>query len=112
MTTENKEINISDIDKLTDNFVGFVADNIPIEQQDYYTNMLYNTINNMYKLLVVERADNIERENKSLKAENEKLRQALKSVEDSINDASGEVQSAESYLMSASTTIDNLNLDD
>ena len=50
MTTEIKEINIHDIDKLTDNYVGFVADNIPHDKQDYYTNMLYNTINNMYKL--------------------------------------------------------------
>ena len=120
MTTEIKEINIHDIDKLTDNFVSFIADNIPNDKQNLYINMLYNTINNMYKLLINSNVDYSNKHrtndlityNAGLKQENEKLRQALKSVEESINDANGEVQSAESYLMTASTTIDNLNLDD
>ena len=84
MITENNKIDISDIDKLTDNYVGFIADNIPEDKQDYYTNMLYNTINNMYKLLVVERADDIERENKSLEQENTKLKEKLKSIKKEI----------------------------
>ena len=106
MTTENKKINIHDIDKLTDNYVSFVSDNIPTEKQSYFVDMLYNNINNMYKLLINSAGNN------DLEQENDKLRKALKSVESSIDDAHGEGQSAESYLMTASTTIDNLNLDD
>ena len=106
MTTENTVINIHDIDKLTDSYIAFVSDNIPRDKQDYYINMLYNTVNNMYKLLINSAG------NKDLEQENEKLRQALLSVGDSINDASGELHNADSYLITASTTIDNLNLDD
>ena len=111
MTTENKSIiknrvtNLHDIDKLTDNYVSFVSDNIPTEKQSYFVDMLYNNINNMYKLLINSAG------NKDLEQENDKLRQALKDVEDSIDNASGEISNAESYLISASTTIDNLNLD-
>ena len=78
MTTENKVINISDIDKLTDSYVGFVADNIPQDKQDYYTNMLYNTINNMYKLLINSAG------NKDLEQENAKLKEKLKSIKKEI----------------------------
>ena len=88
-TTENKapqkkEINIHDIDKLTDSYVGFVADNIPQDKQDYYTNMLYNTINNMYKILINSAGM---KELERLERENERLREAINSAEDYISEA-------------------------
>ena len=78
MTTENNKIDISDIDKLTDNYVGFIADNIPTDRHDYYINMMHNTINNMYKLLINSAG------NKDLEQENAKLKEKLKSIKKEI----------------------------
>jgi hypothetical protein len=95
-TTENKtplkkEVKISDIDKLTDSYVEFVSDNIPRDKQDYYTNMLYNTINNMYKLLINSAGmQELER----LERENERLREAIDCAENHIGEANYNIESA------------------
>ena len=85
------KIDISDIDKLTERYVGFVADNIPQDKQDYYTNMLYNTINNMYKLLINSASNNnLEQENtklkKKLKSIKKEIKQGVSNAWDGIND--------------------------
>ena len=110
---ESTRITIDDIQRVLGKYISHVKDNVPAEREDIYMRLLFSTINNKYTLLVhSHRTKDLITQNAGLKAENEKLRQALKSVEESIDNAHGEVQSAESYLMTASTTIDKLNLDD
>lgn len=88
---QKKEINIHDIDKLTDNYISFVSDNIPTDKQDYYTNMLYNTINNMYKLLINSAGmQELER----LERENEELKDVINYAENYISEASYNLDSA------------------
>jgi short-subunit dehydrogenase involved in D-alanine esterification of teichoic acids len=95
-TTENKapqkkEINIHDIDKLTDSYVAFVSDNIPTDKQNYYTNMLYNNINNMYKILINSAGM---KELERLERENERLREAIDCAENHIGEANYNIESA------------------
>ena len=73
-------------------------------------------VDSFYNMIIrgqeLNKVDELIKNVEDLSQENKKLVEALLSVEESIDNAHGEVQSAESYLMTASTTIDNLNLDD
>ncbi len=110
---ESTRITIDDIQRVLGKYISHVKDNVPVEKEDIYMRLLFSTINNKYTLLVhSHRTKDLITQNAGLKAENEKLKQALLSVEDSINDASNELNNADSYLITASTTIENLNLDD
>ena len=80
MTIENNKITIEDIQRQTFKYGSFIADNIPTDRQDYYYNILYTTINNLYTLLI-----NSSGKNKNLEQETANLKEKLKSIKKEID---------------------------